>query len=100
LLYPVCITMDSQRRVSITAPDFDGLSVTDPDKQRALTRIHLLMEGAASRLLIDSASLPAASEAHEIKARPAYSDCEVLGIDINPVHLAAVALHQAGHPNN
>ena len=96
MLYPVCLTHDADGHVKLTAPDFDKLSARDADRQRALTRVHLKMEGVASQLLLDGAPLPTPSSVEDILNDDAWAGSEVLIIDINPVHLAAVARHQAG----
>ncbi len=95
MLFPVCVTRDGAS-YRVVAPDVPECVATDPDAQRALTRMHLLLEGFISQALIDDRPLPAPSDVAEVRLRPEYAGQAIYEIHINPVHLRAVAKHQAG----
>ena len=95
MLFPVCLSAAGEK-YRVVVPDIPGCEVVDDDRQRAITKAHLRIEGVISQLLIDGAALPETSAIREVRERPEYASAEVYEIHINTVHLSAVARHQAG----
>jgi len=94
VIYTVCLLTQKDGSVSAIAPDLPDTLAIDSDHQRALTKVHLRMEKAVSDLLLDNCPVPPPRSPSEIAGLPEYAAHEVVTIDINPVHLAAVARHQ------
>lgn len=80
--------------VTAVAPDLPDTDAQDQDRQRALTKVHLRMEKAVSDLMIADLPVPLPSNIKALEKLSEYLEHEIVGIDINPVHLAAVARHQ------
>jgi predicted RNase H-like HicB family nuclease len=78
-----------------TVPDIPGCAATDPDIERVLTRIHLVLEGFISDSLIDGQELPSVRLREELRQDPNFAADQLFDIHINLTHLAAVAKHQA-----
>ncbi len=95
MLFPVCVVRDGEL-YRVTAPDVPACIATDPDAQRALTRMHLLLEGFIAQAMIDDRPLPDVSDIAVMRADPVYAGQALYEIHINPVHLRAVARHQTG----
>jgi len=94
VIYTVCLSTQKDGKVSAVAPDLPDSFAEDRDHQRALTKVHLRMEKAVSDLLLENRPVPPPRSPSEIAGLPEYAGHEVVTIDINPVHLAAVARHQ------
>ena len=94
VIYTVCLLTQKDGNVSAVAPDLPDTLAEDSDHQRALTKVHLRMEKAVADLLLDNRPVPPPRSPSEIAGLPEYAGHEVVTIDINPVHLAAVARHQ------
>jgi hypothetical protein len=76
-------------------PDLPACLATDPDMERVLTRIHLVLEGFFSDRLIAGDELPVARSTLELQDLPEFAGARLFDIHINLVHLSAVAKHQA-----
>jgi len=94
LLYSVCLTTNDKGLISASAPDLPDTLVLDSDRQRVLTKVHLRMEKAVSDLLIAEQPVPIPRSRKALAGLPEYADHDIVRIDINPTHLAAVARHQ------
>ena len=94
MIYPVCVTTNPAGLVTAVAPDLPNTGAQDPERERALTKVHLRMEKAVSDLMIADLPVPLPSNKAALEKLSEYREHEIVGIDINPVHLAAVARHQ------
>ncbi len=95
MLYPVCLITSDHGLITASAPDLPDTCAIDIDRQRALTKVHLRMEKAVSDLLIADQPVPAPRSKKALAELPEYAGHDIVSIDINPVHLAAVARHQS-----
>lgn len=93
MLIVVCARTNALGHCEITVPDLPECDVTDPELGRALTRVHLRLEGAIAERMIAGQSLPETRSLAEIRSLTDGADC--YEIHINPVHLGAVARHQS-----
>ena len=94
MLYPICLSTNETGMFTAFSPDLPDTQVENEDRQRTLTKVHLRMEKAVSDLILDNQPVPEPSSKTELDSRPECSHQEIVEIDINPVHLAAVARHQ------
>lgn len=76
------------------APDLPECRVEDSDRDRALTRVHLSLEGTIANRLIAGLDEPAVSSIDALRRKPDYAEAEITLIHINETHLRAVARHQ------
>jgi len=79
---------------TVSAPLLENCQVSDSALDRALTKIHLAIEGRISDLLIRNEPMPEESARMTKQTNADPSSCDAYDIHINIVHLTAVADHQ------
>jgi hypothetical protein len=96
VLIPVCIASQEDGTLLATVPDIPAVTASDSELGRALTRIHLKLEGFISEQLLAEEKLPEVRTLSAIRAAEPAADCtaDYYEIHINLTHLRAVARHQ------
>ena len=94
MLVPVFVECDEKQTFRVLAPNFPGCDAQGAELGRAITRIHLKLEGRVSEMLINGESLPAEDELDMVCERGDESEGDLYRTHINLVHLTAVARHQ------
>ena len=94
MLVPVFIARDSDNGFVAVAPDFPGCIARGAELGRTITRIHLQIEGRVSDLLISGQAVPPIDFPEKKSNTESAGPGQLYPIDINLVHLAAVAQHQ------
>lgn len=97
MFFTVCVLRDGANNYSAIVPDLPGCAAKSASKARVLTDIHLAIETRVAELLGNEKTIPLPRPIEELQRGNEFAAGELFAIHINPDHLQAVAVHQAGH---